>query len=116
MCRNSFCVRSLTPRYSHIKILLANCRQLDDSRMFCNSNQLGEARSGRRGRSFLCQPRTSSKNIHGGSRKEGFESQLFSSNEIFTSFCVAGRGKNCLYPHLERTRLDSHHPIISHYL
>src|SRR5260370_26462912 len=93
MGRNSFSVRSLTPRYSHIKILLANCRQLDDSRMFCNSNQLGEARSGRRGRSFLCQPRTSSKNIHGGSSKECLKSQLLATNVACSAHFT---GSHCL--------------------
>jgi hypothetical protein len=44
------------------------------------SNQLGEARSGRRGMSFLCQPPTSSKNIHGGSSKECLKSQLLATN------------------------------------
>src|SRR5260370_21649037 len=61
--------------------------------MFCNSNQLGEARSGRRGRSFLCQPRTSSKNIHGGSSKECLQSQGLGTN---VACSVNFRGWHCL--------------------
>src|SRR5260370_19425557 len=61
--------------------------------MFCNSNQLGEARSGRRGRSFLCQPRTSSKNIHGGSSKECLKSQLLATNVACSAHFT---GSHCL--------------------
>src|SRR5258708_2029576 len=64
--------------------------------MFCNSNQLGEARSGRRGRSFLCTRRTSWKNFHGGRSKECLKSQLLATNvacsAIFTGSHCLGNG------------------------
>ncbi len=71
--------------YNHIKKLLANCRQLGCYLLLSGSNQLREARSGRTGISFLCEPLASAKDVHGCRSKQFMKTELLASDVAYAT-------------------------------